>query len=263
MFGFKLWSDFAVFREPLTITQNLTFSIPPKTTVGGILAAILGIDYNEYFNDDEYFNFKYSLVLNKEIRKKSFAQNYIGDYTEKSSGKITAITDYNKWIKKLNDSDKKGKKANDIIKKIQKNFINKFPTPKPIFRELLINPEYLIFINNFKYENEIIHYLKNHLSKYNIYVGNSEFAANYKYIECQYQEKIIDKLDSFTSQTNNICFEPDKKYTNLYVATKTTENRTYKDYRNLVVSDKSLLLKEKIKGVVITTDIGVFNCDFI
>ena len=49
MFCFKLWSQFGVFRDPLTITQNMTFPIPPKTTVGGMLAAILGIDYNELF----------------------------------------------------------------------------------------------------------------------------------------------------------------------------------------------------------------------
>jgi len=73
MIAFKLWSNFGVFRDPLTITQNITFSIPPKTTIGGMLAAILGIDYNDYFQDETYFDFQYSVVLLSTIRKKSFA----------------------------------------------------------------------------------------------------------------------------------------------------------------------------------------------
>ncbi len=72
MFGFKLWGDFAVFREPLAITQNITFIIPPKTTIGGMLAAILVIDDDDGFSDEDFFDFKYSLILDKEIRKKKF-----------------------------------------------------------------------------------------------------------------------------------------------------------------------------------------------
>lgn len=91
MFCFKLWSRFGAFRDPLTITQNLTFPIPPKTTVGGILAAVLGIDYSDYFNDPDYFDFFYSLVLARPIRKKSLAQNYVSKYTVKSETKFKVI----------------------------------------------------------------------------------------------------------------------------------------------------------------------------
>ena len=88
MFALKLWSKFGVFRDPMTITQNITLPIPPKTTVGGILASIIGLDYDKYFKDENYFNFKYSVVLLKEIRKKSFAQNYVMDYTKKSEARL-------------------------------------------------------------------------------------------------------------------------------------------------------------------------------
>ena len=84
MFAFKLWSRFGAFRDPITITQNVTLSIPPKTTIGGMLAAILGMDYNDYFENPLYFDFQYSLVLKNPIRKQSFSQNYIEDYTAKS-----------------------------------------------------------------------------------------------------------------------------------------------------------------------------------
>ncbi len=91
MFGFRIWGKFAAFRDPLTITQNLSLPIPPKTTVGGIMAAILGIDYNDYFEDEDFFQFEYSLILTKPVRKKSFVQNYIGDYTGISATKCNTI----------------------------------------------------------------------------------------------------------------------------------------------------------------------------
>lgn len=282
MFGFKLWGDFAVFREPLTITQTMTFPIPPKTTIGGILAAILGIDYNDYFSDEQFFDFNYTLILSKEIRKKSFAQNYIEDYTHKSAVKLGVMdkygNNYSKFLdeikideirqKELMDTEKLTDKEKNELKKIKTKienlqFINRFPKPKPIYRELLIEPEYLIFINNFKYEDKINHYLENHFSEYSLYMGNSEFSANYKHIACSYKRQKIDKVDSITTQTENIIFEAGKKYTNIYAATKTTNERKYVDYRNIVVSNEQISLKTKIDGFLLTTDLKEYNCEFI
>ena len=91
MFGFTLRAGFGAFRDPLTITQNMTFSIPPKTTVGGMLAAVLGLDYKDWFGDDGFFDFGYSLVLPNPVRKKSFAQNYVMDYTKISGVRFDSM----------------------------------------------------------------------------------------------------------------------------------------------------------------------------
>src|SRR4030042_3449114 len=141
MIGFKLWGHFAAFRDPITITQNLTLPIPPKTTIGGLMAAVLGIDYNDYFNDNRYFDFQYSLISLNPIRKKSFAQNYIEDYTKKRSGqKLDSMYKFY-----LNNNDKK------LFDLLNLKFSEKFTKPKPIYRELLINPSFLIFIKDYKY----------------------------------------------------------------------------------------------------------------
>ncbi len=108
MFAFKIWGSFASFRDPVTISQNLSLSLPPKTTVGGMMASILGIE--NYFNDDEYFDFGYSCIILNEIRKKSFSQNYIDKYTSRVGTKITA---YASAIKKYRDA----KKAKDKLLK--------------------------------------------------------------------------------------------------------------------------------------------------
>ena len=291
MFGFKLWSNFGSFRDPITITQNLTFPVPPKTTIGGALASILGINYKDYFEDENYFDFLYSLVLINPVRKTSFAQNYIADYTAKSEVKYSVIEKYykakydvirlqeeEKYLKELEKKSKSEEiKHLRIKKKIEEaqNDLGKkqdklleiqgeqFHKPKPIYRELLINPKYFVFIKNFKYEGKIKEYLQSHKSSFALYMGNSEFAANYDNIELQRAQVKSDRLDSFTKHNQLIKFEPGKKYTNMYAATKSYGNRQYKDYQNLVICDKVISLKQKIETVRISCKYGDFNCDFI
>ncbi len=291
MFGFKLWGQFAAFRDPLTITQNLTLPIPPKTTVGGIMAAILGIDYNDYFKDDEFFNFKYSLVLTKPVRKKSFVQNYISDYTSISAKKCNTIKEFlvakseheklnsekrmllekddlsKTEMKKLSGIDKKIEIAKKCLEKKTQNYDINTSNPfrektKPIFRELILDPEYFIFVKDFKYEKPLAGYLENHFSAYNIYLGNTEFAANFKNIEIEAEKILLKNLHSFTSQPGKIEFMPGK-YTNIYAATRVVGEREYRDYKKLIICDHGINLKNEIEGYSIKTKEGVFNCEFV
>lgn len=259
MFAFELWGSFAAFRDPLTITQNLTLPIPPKTTVGGMLAAILGLDYTEYFNDDEFFNFEYSIIIKKTIRKYSFAQNYIKKYTERSSikeGGFKAILSDGKLSKKGELS------LHNFFFTVPKEPDYKVGT-KPIYRELILNPKYIIIINNFKYEEEILPFLLNHNSSYPLYMGNTEFAGNYNLIDIESVEISTSEVSSFTIHADLIQFEAGKKYTPVYAATKVTGNREYRDYRKLVISDGKIKLKENIKGYQVKTKKEEYTCEFI
>lgn len=272
MFAFKLWSRFGVFRDPITITQNVTLSIPPKTTIGGMLAAILGMDYNVYFENSKYFDFGYSLVLNNPIRKQSFTQNYIEDYTVKSHLKHDAIR---KILKKSNefddfisDEDEKIVQKQDSFRKefakFNEKMNKKMPKPKPIKRELLLNPSYLIFIKDYMFEEEIIEQLKSHNTGFALYMGNSEFPANYEFLDCQYsKEPQLLSVDSFTKFQENIRFESGKKYTTIYAATKTIKGRKYRDFKKVTISDKSVSFEKPIDGCIVQTSEGEYNCDFI
>lgn len=287
MFCFRIWGKFAAFRDPLTITQNLSLPIPPKTTVGGIMAAILGIDYNDYFEDEDFFQFKYSLVLTKPVRKKSFVQNYIGDYTGISATKCNTIesllvvkAEYEKLnrekkellekedlskseVKKFAGIDKKiESKKKSLEKKLQESTSPFRKNTKPIFRELILDPEYFIFVKDFKYENKLIEYLENHFSVYNIYLGNTEFAANFENIEIEPEKIFLKDLNSFTAQPDKIKFEIGK-YTNVYAATRVVGKREYRDYKKLIMCDRGITLKDAIEGYSIKTKQGVFNCEFV
>lgn len=267
MLVFKLWSNFGVFRDPITITQNMTLTIPPKTTIGGILAAIMGIDYNDYFNDSEYFDFKYSIVLEKSIRKKSFCQNYVEDYTKNSELRYSAINDLFMKETELNQLCQNNKEFKNIDKKLKKYFDDisrRMQKPKPIYREILLNPSYLIFINQYKYEKELISFMKKHHSFFSLYMGNSEFSANYEFLECiDVKECLINNVSSFTGNLDKIKFEVGKKYTTIYFATKVMGKREYRDYKKLVICDKKISFKDNIKNFSIKLPLGVFNCEFI
>ena len=270
----------------------MTFSIPPKTTVGGILASILGIDYNNVFGDKEFFDFGYSLILKNPVRKKSFTQNYVMDYTAKSLSKLNLMLDIrnnnqklllyeqqkqelvtkelpNEAIeKKITDLEKKIKTtketSNKLITAWREKSTERFTKAKPIYRELLIEPSFYIFINKFKYEDKIIELMREHSTAYYLYMGNSEFSANYQFINCHtFQEKRVVELDSFTGSPEKIKFEPGKKYTNVYAATCTAGNREYRNYRSIVVCDKKIILTSPIDGYSLNTDMGDFNCEFI
>jgi len=294
MFAFKLWGSFGAFRDPITITQNITLGIPPKTTIGGMLAAVLGIDYNNYFNDTNYFDFEYSVVINNHIRKKSFSQNYVEDYTKKSEikhacfiklyeikEKLNLLIEQKKYLssqlelskkdtKKLEGIDKKILKTKIDLEKqlenVNKNIFGKMTKPKPIRRELLINPSYTIFINNYKYEKEIISAMKNHQSSFMFYMGNSEFPANYELLDClDIQNKSLDNVDSFTKSLDKINFESVNKYSIIHFATKVVEKRKYMDYKKIVFGDfgKQIFFKDSINGYSIKLSNKTYNCEFI
>lgn len=260
MLVFKLWSQFGVFRDPITITQNISLSIPPKTTIGGMLAAILGIDYNDYFNNQTYFDFGYSLVLNNSIRKQSFTQNYIGQYTKRCQFKNNGMESIEKG-KKLRKKEKMTLSNFRFSIKKEPNF--KSPT-KPIRREILLNPSYLIFIKDFIYEKELIENLKRHNSAFSLYMGNSEFSANYEYVDClDVEEAKLTFVDSFTQSQENINFEADRKYTTIHAATRTVEGRKYRDFKKITISDKTISFYAPVDGYVINTGQGKYCCEFI
>lgn len=252
MFAFKLWGRFGAFRDPLTITQNITLSIPPKTTIGGMLAAILGIDYNDYFSDPFFFNFTYSVIILNPVRKKSFSQNYVEDYTKKSENKYNQLTT-------LID----GASIKDT-EKIYTTLSKKMTKPKPIYRELLLNPCYLVFVDNFKHEKEVITAMKSHISHFALYMGNSEFPAKYTFYEClEVTQNPVEYVDSFTVNPEQIRFEDGKTYTTMHTATKVTENRKYGDYQRIVFCNKEISFKVPINAFSIKLSGGEYNCEFI
>lgn len=246
MFAFEIWGKFASFRDPFTISQNISLPIPPKTTVAGMMASILGVE--NYFDDSAFNDFSYSIVVINPIRKKSFSQNYINDYTSKVQTHINNL--------------KKGD-----IEKVSKGFRDKNNPQKPINRELLLNPRYLVIIKDFNYEERIIKSLQERVSKFPLYLGNSEFAGNFKYMELKKFEAIKPKaikVDSFILEDDikSINFEEGVRYTKLSFATRLDKNRTPLSFCSVVLGTASILM-DGLKVYRVDTEDNTYHCRFV
>ncbi len=74
---FDIWGEYAHFRKYYTTTSPLTFSIPPRTVVSGIIGGILGFEKDEYLN---YFSKDQAYIgvrILKSIKKVRIAENLI------------------------------------------------------------------------------------------------------------------------------------------------------------------------------------------
>lgn len=153
--AFDLWGDYAHFRKHYTTTSPLTFSIPPRTTLCGLLAAIIGLDKLDYLN---YFSDKDASIgvqLLSNVKKVTLAENLI-------------------------DTKKAGKLMNQIRQRTQIRF------------ELLKDPKYRIFVNH---KTPSIHLklkemLQEHKTVYTLCLGLSELIANFKFIG-EYNYEIV------------------------------------------------------------------------
>ncbi len=246
MLAFEIWGKFASFRDPFTISQNISLPIPPKTTVAGMMASILGVE--NYFDDKAFSDFEYSVIMINPIRKKSFSQNYINDYTSKVQTQLTNLT-------------------KEDYKKIGVGFRDKKHPQKPINRELLLNPRYLIMIKDFKYENELSQYLKDKISKFSFYLGNSEFAGNFKFIEIiKTQEVKLKevKVNSFIleNDVSYIDFKEDIRYSSLSFATALDTNRRPISSASVILGSQSISVKELEVYSIETID-KVYYCRFL
>jgi len=66
---FDVWGDYAHFKKRYTTTSPLTHSIPPRTTIAGLISAIIGIQRNKYqvyFTKDKS---QIALQLLKPVKK--------------------------------------------------------------------------------------------------------------------------------------------------------------------------------------------------
>ena len=247
MFAFEIWGKFASFRDPFTISQNISLPIPPKTAVAGMMASILGVE--EYLEEDKFSSFNYSVVTLNPIRKKSFSQNYINDYTSKVQTQINSLkkSDYAKLANGLRD---------------RRN------PQKPINREILLDVSYLIFVKEFADEDKIVEHLENRVAKFPLYLGNSEFAGNFRLIKIYDIQEILNmpsaKVDSFILDRDikNIEFEEGLRYTTLSFAIRLNRNRSPIEMGSVILGSLPIRVKNLTLYRIKSED-RVYYCRFL
>ncbi len=213
---FDVWGDYAHFRRGYTTTSPLTFSIPPRTALCGLVGAILGLEkedneYLKYFTLDKA---KIGLKLLNPVKKTQIAENLI------------------------HTKDAKGIGMNMIKTRTQIRF------------EFLKDPRYRIYF--WHSDNEIYEHLKNnlieHKSVYTPCFGLSENIANFKFVgEINVEikepnekvlihsvlpaEKVTDKQGiNFYSAKG----EPNGEYFSLRLPTEMNQNRVITKYSDVI-----------------------------
>jgi len=143
---FDIWADFGHFRVPYTTTSPISFPVPPKPSLYGILGAILGLDkrkYLKYFSEQKWL---FSVSIRNPISKMRMVENFINV-----------------------------KVANDFAS------LDPFKSSRTQIRlELLKNPKYRIYCSSEDPKiYDLYNMLKNHKTVYSISLGISELLANY------------------------------------------------------------------------------------
>jgi CRISPR-associated protein Cas5h len=145
---FDIEGKFACFKKFYTNSSALTYEIPTRTNLIGLLASILKLERDSYYEKFNSKNCKISISLKTEIRKK---------------------------INTVNHIKKAGERAN-TPKKIE------ILSPKNL-REKIIYRIYF-YINNEEIFKSLVEKIKNNNEGYGTYLGQKQFRANLNFIDC-------------------------------------------------------------------------------
>lgn len=140
---FDIWGDLAHFKKPYTTTSPITYSIPSRTTIAGMIGAILGLEKNKPNVELSTKNSYIALRILNPVKKMMVAQNFI--------------------------DTKKADKMGGIRGRTQ------------IRVEYLKDVKYRVYYKGKDYE-KLKKYLKEHCSTYTLSLGLSECLANFSYV---------------------------------------------------------------------------------
>lgn len=222
---FDIWGDYAHFKKPYTTTSPLTYSIPSRTSLTGIIGAVLGIEKAKNNIELNYEKCNLSLKIVNPIKKILLNQNLINT----------------KDAKMMSRMKPKGGRTQIRI-------------------ETLKDVKYRIYVeifDNSKYR-ELRERLINHTPFYSICLGLTEHIANFKFIgEYEYTEKEGDTdIDSAVNMTGikngNIKFEENKEYFADTYALEMKEDREIVKYGEIIIERNGNKIKaENIKYIEI------------
>lgn len=183
---FDIWANHAYFRKGYTATSTISYPFPSRTTISGIIAAILGLERDSYYDLFNENNSKISIAILNPIKKFRMNLNYIN--TKEG------------WI--LSDINKQGKRTQ-------------------VRAEFLKDVKYRIYVclKDEKKMKELFDLISNHKSVYTPCLGVSECIANFKLVGdglFSIKELFVNNegisIKSVVPTDSNLLIEPGKKY---------------------------------------------------
>lgn len=168
---FDIFADYGHFKKPYTTTSPITYSFPSRTTIIGVIGAILGIEKNIVNEELSSENSNIALQILKPIKKIMIGHNLI--------------------------DTKKAIKMARIKTRTQVKF------------EYVKDVKYRIYFqSDNEYYEKLKKLLENHQTVYSLSLGLSECLANYEYIgEYNISKKVGDTDIVSVVNTKFINFE--------------------------------------------------------
>lgn len=165
--SFDIVGKFAHFRKYYSNSTALSFSIPPRTTIMGLISSFMGYERDSYYKQLSSDNIRIGIFVKNPIRKKFHRLNHL---------KITSQSDF------------RGIKGHT-------------QTPfEIIIPENIVTGEiiYTIYISNFENGGKEFDKIKNSLNKkgngkYNLSFGVANFLCRIDNMICYSADQIIEK----------------------------------------------------------------------
>jgi len=156
---FDVWGEYAHFRKYYTTTSPLTFSIPPRTAVCGLIAGVIGIDKDEYLKHFTKDKADIAVRILAPVKKVRVAENLIDT------------------------------KSALLMSRIKKRTQVRF--------ELLKDAKFRIYFRHSDSEiyDKTLEFLKHHKCVYTPCLGLSEHIANFRFVGEMKCEKVDDNND--------------------------------------------------------------------
>lgn len=205
--AFRLFGDYAHFSHPETIYSSLTYPVPPKTTIMGFLAAVIGEEGYYKLSD-----IKYSVKVDSPILKKSLIFNGI----------------------------KFALSSNMHLKEGYQNSGDK----KQFYRELICNPSYVVFLDigglDKELQERIVKNLKGHKTAFTPYLGINFCIADFEWIDVKEVNEVKEReceintlatADEFIFESGNA----KAKLSTFKMPCDVEEGRFFKDFQDFVV----------------------------
>ncbi|MCC4767138.1 MAG: type I-B CRISPR-associated protein Cas5b [Methanosarcina vacuolata] len=201
---FDVWGEFGHFRKHYTTTSPLTYSIPPRTAIAGMIGAIEG------FGKDEYLQ-----------------------YFSKEKANIAV---------KISHPIKKTRISENLIDTKIAPMMSRIKTRTQIRFEVLKDVKYRIYFSHSSEEvyNKLYSMLKEHKSVYTLCLGLSEHIANYEFIgEMEAVSELSDSEREIHSvipekELIKISFEEGKEYFSETIPIEMLPNREVTEYGKIL-----------------------------
>jgi len=219
---FDVWGEYAHFRKYYTTTSPLTFSIPPRTSLSGLIGAILGYGKKDYIPKLSKSQAMIAVRLMHPVKKMRLAENLI-------------------------DTKKAGRHMNEISQRTQIRF------------ELLKDPSFRIFFSHKDQavQNRLRELLCEHKCVYTPCLGLSEHIADFRYVgEVEAAEEVPREHEYIASavpekRVLDMVYEDNREYVSETMPIEMAPDRSVTEYASIIFERNKQSLKAHVDSCLL------------